>query len=274
MDDLYGNAWSQPDEQQVKSKALKSSSASGSGGEPWGLGASGPKDDEADVGQPSWSTGAVSWNEPSGEASLWTAGASHAADELSYDWGAPSDSNFSLQATSPFEAHVSPRLDTSEADEEVTKETEDSGAVVQAPSEPSSPEVAPAILIGSPKERDEAPLQLPSEALAFPSTPDSPDPFGSFETGLHDSAAVPGSLEADESWSSAVAFDSAADDREAWGSAWEAPKDESEVVPDVPKDEWELAKEHKLKRDRTVVCTSPPRIKPADLFSSNFSRPK
>ena len=85
MDDVWGNAWSQPEDDVAHSVPSKSKLDDLPA---WSVPSTASKDDEADVGAPSWSSGELNWTEPTGQASLWSSAPADDAVHLDA-WATP-----------------------------------------------------------------------------------------------------------------------------------------------------------------------------------------
>lgn len=258
MDDLWGNAWSQPDERQqqehdISLKSTTNPNKSIDTSSSWKLPTSLKNEEEADVGLPSWSTGAVNWTEPSGHAPLW--GSSVGLDSPDLDgqpWGG-SSVNFVPPISFDRDSN---ELNESQRDHDVDEVHEEQKVVVGESVESATPVRSPVLDIP-----DSPPASTPDEqSLAtdektidsqVPKTPDSPDGFGTFESGAATSRSRPVSIVEDEAWTPAkLTFDGPEED--AWATAWKS-ADANQPAAEAPKDEWEIAREVKLRRDRTVV---------------------
>lgn len=188
-------------------------------------------DSETDIALPSWSTGAaIKWAEPSEDhqASLWT-------DLNSESQWEPKQSPYEnlLNANKSTLEESVPEQSTLE--ETTHGELEEVSTHVEPVLEPPSPEVI--VHQGFAHQEHASPPVTP---------PDSPDPFGTFETGLdqpEDSPLDP--------WGNPVG-----------SNTWAYPQD---TQSDELVDEWEAAKLQKQKQDRHVVSflsssTCPPLI--------------
>ena len=68
MEDPWSNAWSQPDTLPEKTpRRSPLAKRPDVNSIPWAV-----EDGEADVGEPSWSTGGIDWNQPSAQSSIWS----------------------------------------------------------------------------------------------------------------------------------------------------------------------------------------------------------
>lgn len=236
MDDLWGNAWSQPDE-DVAGKAARTLKSLDDA--PWKPAATSTKVEEADIGLPSWSTGAINWAEPTGEVTLWTSEV--AADGLTVNtqptgWGGETELSYGIRdsaANSEDAAGPETPVESEKPDDGIEKGLEKS----DRPSE-SSP-VAEARRL-APEAAVEVQLHSHGD-----DTLKSSELFGSFATGLEIGPGV-SAFEDDDTWEVPPSTD------DAWGSRWEDTVAEEEQ-DDIPKDEWEIAREDKLRRDRAVV---------------------
>lgn len=236
MDDLWGNAWSQADE-DVAGKAVGTLKSLDDA--PWKPAATLPKVEEADIGLPSWSTGATNWAEPTGEDSLWTSEV--AADGLSVTthvtgWGGETELNYG-NGDSTGNGEDGERVETPAETERLDDELEERPEKSDHPSE-SSP------VVGSITLAPEAVVDIQLHSHGD-DTLKSSELFGSFETGLELEPGVP-AFEDDDKWDAPLSTD------DAWGSRWEN-TDVEEEQDEAPKDEWEIAREEKLRRDRAVV---------------------
>ena len=228
MDDVWGNAWSQPEDdvvQHVPARTKVDDLPS------WSLHSTANKHDEADVGTPSWSTGEVNWTEPTGQDSLWSSAS--VVDDVHPDaWTTPVRTNVEEHEASLFAVVDSDGVpqDFPDALKDVTRSSTPQSA------ETAHPEQASA-------EDNEIPEPISSELR--PSRPTTPDGFGSFATGITPSMDVADT----DAWSSPVFND---DSTNSWGSAWSA-TEKSPATTEHAKDEWEAAQEEKARRDRAVV---------------------
>ena len=252
MDDLWGNAWSQPEEQQqerdLSTKPVGNSIKPLDSHSSWKLSTTLNADEGVDVGAPSWSTGAVNWTEPSGHAPLWGSSAEVDSPELGgQPWGGGNSLSYVSPVSFGHEEDKTPNLqqgDKAKGEDEIDVYDERESSM-RSP-DVSVPDNFPAFM----PDDNIAPDQGTHE-LEIQSIPESPDPFGSFESAAATSTSRPVSLIADGSWTSAkLTFD--APEEDAWGSAWK-PDDETQHPAEAPKDEWAMAREQKLRRDRTVV---------------------
>lgn len=238
MDDLWGNAWSQADE-DVAGKAVRTLKSLDDA--PWKPAATSTKVEEADIGLPSWSTGAINWAEPTGEVSLWTSEV--ATDGLSVTthatgWGGETELNYGIGDTAA-NSEDGERLETPVETERLDDELEDGPEMSDRPSE-STPVVEYKTLA------PEAVAEVHPHSHGD-DTLKSSELFGSFETGLELRPGV-SAFEDDDKWETPLSTD------DAWGSRWENP-DAEEEQDEAPRDEWEIAREEKLRRDRAVVSS-------------------
>ncbi|KAL1745861.1 hypothetical protein HDZ31DRAFT_35505 [Schizophyllum fasciatum] len=226
MDDPWGNAWADNNDDRPRSPIVDLK---------LDVTFSAPADaaQEADIAQPSWSTGpGIEWADPAAYSgtNLW--GKLNAADEAN-GWAA--ESSF---ADIPLgKALVPEDLDGLDGREEVMVpevEAEDERDVYRSPTPPS-----PAALPSPP---------VTSAPLAVASLPGSPDDVNAFAAEADDAWAPP--VDA----SVAAALDSPA---EAWGAEWAEDNDAQSV------DEWEAAKQAKAKQDHYV---------PPELLASILSQ--
>lgn len=246
MDDVWGNAWSQSEAEDGVAHNIASTSKLDDI-PTWSLSPlTTPKHVEADVGTPSWSSGELNWTEPIGQASLWAS--------------APADDDVHMDAwttslrTNNNERHEYDKNDTTETPIATTNDTE-IDAVVDVPkdlkglsrsSTPRSAEtVQPQQALTVTSAKDESDINPVDE---HEPRPVSPDGFGGFASVVPSVVAT--DIPSNDAWSSPE-FDSSAD---SWGSAAWASAGKDEGTAERVKDEWEIAKEEKARRDRTVVC--------------------
>jgi hypothetical protein len=223
MDDPWANAWGEPTN-PVSGGPIVSSS--------WNLATQThfpEHEQEADIGMPSWSTGAgVPWNEPSAAGnSLWSqpTPARQLWEPSPYDQIPIGRSTFekppSLPRTpSPKEDHV--------------------GKASYSPELLPLPHLIPEEVVSIPVSRESSPRSDSDLPVSAPgpseSRPESPDAFGTFESAVTEAP-----------WVSTAAPSSTL---EEWGSTWES--ESSKVVQErqAPLDEWEAAKRQKDEQDR------------------------
>ena len=225
MEDVWGNAWSDPADSSRGSQTASS------------LWTSKPRsqldDDEADIAMPSWATGTgINWDEPSDNpASLWSQGAtspgwSPANPYSSFAIGKsrspePSEPSQSSTARASDESQSSPVSPTSSAHDERS-------------SSPSTIE-------------EESQGVIPQPSSPIPSTPSSPDGFGGFETALAEKDT--------DAWNTpSESFKVDVDGANTWASAWAEPQTSTSTTGEQEAvDEWEAAKREKEAMDRRVV---------------------
>ncbi|EJD07640.1 uncharacterized protein FOMMEDRAFT_143962 [Fomitiporia mediterranea MF3/22] len=248
MDDVWTNAWSQPEEDVAHNVPTKPKLH---GVPPWSFPSSAAgKEEEADVGMPSWSTGELNWTEPTGQASLWSSTSVVDDIALSMDgWRTSSDMK-------PESARNDEHTETVGSADSVGNE-ESSNATPSAEEQelrsetPDSLETAtlPVHSEPSPSVTEKSPI-VPQSDLPVSEVLDNSDNFGSFVDGL---ASVSTSFdESNVTWGSpAPTFNDPDATHDAWGSAWNTP-DLGDTQEEEPKDEWAIASEQKAKRDRTV----------------------
>lgn len=230
MDDPWGNAWADPTNpvhEEPKSPNLPSWTKTVRS-----------DDQEADIGMPSWSTGAgIQWDEPSNHENLWTQ-----STDTQEAWKPSPYDHLPIGKGSSFPdpPHI-PELGLADESQPVSPivppvETQVIPNATMPPDSPSSPQ--------TPK-------------LATPSPPDTPDPFGTFESGLH----VEGSLERtdDDPW--ALAGPTISQSEEWSNASWrvtEAHEEEIRQTINEPlNDEWETARIQKEKQDSQIVSSLP-----------------
>ncbi|OSD03075.1 hypothetical protein PYCCODRAFT_1410043 [Trametes coccinea BRFM310] len=178
--------------------------------------------EEADLAAPSWSTGAdIRWNEPTGSPGFsW----SHAEPDLA--WGSSVYETIAIGKTPVEEEPPATPEDAPEAEEPPDEQSVSPVEQAHTPG-PTTPSPPPAPVLPDAYE-------VTPELVA----PPSPDGFGSFETGLSEqSAASPGFPVEDDPWAA---------------SAWADTKAVQPETPEEPVDEWERARQEKLKLDRRV----------------------
>lgn len=228
MDDPWANAWGDPTNPPATSS--------------WSS-----HTEEADIGLPAWATATgAQWVETGApDTTLWNDPATPAPQASIYDsiplGKAPAP-------VSDLECHNSPPNH-------------------QVDSVPTSPQLNSASPppVSSPSPTDDSSLTPQREPSLIPPSPPqipgSPDPFGSFETGLNE-------IE-DEPWSStAPSFPVESVDAKAWGTPWGSTRSDAEE--DERDDEWEAAKRQKEKQDRQVVSIIfVTRMHPSDSFHTS-----
>ncbi|KAI0641931.1 hypothetical protein C8Q79DRAFT_986405 [Trametes meyenii] len=266
-DDLYQNAWSETT--HTIPATLKATNP------PWTptkLNSS--YGEEADLAAPSWSTGTdIRWDEPSRSPGFsW----SQAEPDLAWGPSTYEGISFGKALDAEGSASISETADPhSESSEPTSQESHDPGVgAAPSPTLPVELEAEPAwggnvykpisleaVQAGSGSESELDELEPRNEGPVPPArtlsptglepvvgdaadvvpelvAPPSPDGFGSFETGLADeTVASPG-----------LALSNA--EADPWGSsAWADAQPETE---EAAVDEWERAKQEKLKQDRRV----------------------
>lgn len=221
MDDPWANAWGEPAKPATDSQTVWPSNS-----------VSSVQDSEADIGMPSWATGAgVQWAEPSeDQATLW-----HPTSPAK-EWATSPYDNISLGKASSDEL--------SQPDNSPTPEIVET--TISSP--PSSPESLQKVL--EPAEDVDPYIRSPTPVSAPTPDPSSPDAFGTFETGL----------DADEAdtdpWSQPVVVPTTEpSDVDTWASSWgtSEPQRHVKVADKQVDDEWEAAKRQKEKQDQHVV---------------------
>ncbi|KAH9888850.1 hypothetical protein C8Q73DRAFT_793852 [Cubamyces lactineus] len=220
-DDLFQNAWSEttntiPDTLKQDTKPPWSpNKLNSSFGE------------EADLAAPSWATGTgIRWDEPSGSP-----GFSWSQAEPDMAWGSSVYEGITL-GKAPDEEKPSADIASAVEDEEDEEKCYDE--LPQEPATARTPTPGRATPSPPPAPVLPDPLEIAPELAA----PPSPDGFGSFEVGVVDEVAK----------SPSFALSGVEDD--PWGAtAWTESKEE---VADEPLDEWERARQEKLKQDRRV----------------------
>lgn len=223
MDNPWSNVWG--DDKNV----------SGSFNNAWAPPANG--DQEADLGQPSWSTGsAVSWNNPlTTQVSLWN-------PELTSDapvWPASSYDDIQIGKSITSEPENTLKLTSS------APSKRGSSPPSPIPGSPVLPVSHPAVAF-IPASNEAASFSPP---ISTPVPPDSPNGFGTFETA-GETQIISTSF---DPWTPAEAV-LASDDiqgSDAWNTPWDSGSQEAEEVDDA--DEWERTRKEKAKRDRHVV---------------------
>ncbi|KAM6496962.1 hypothetical protein JOM56_007435 [Amanita muscaria] len=180
--------------------------------------------EEADLANPSWSTGTgIQWDEPSDFPSLWNNNSTDAAAA----WVPPK---------SPYDdLPIGRTLSQSDVDPSDSPVSESHGTIgfqtaPASPTQDSPPSPAP-------------PLSHPTPFASTRST--SPDGYGTFESANTDIGAG--------AWTtSATSFPSGeTEDGNAWGAAW-APVSDPPDEEEPQLDEWEMAKMQKEKQDQHV----------------------
>ena len=248
MEDVWANAWSQPEEDvahTVPPKTRLNDLPS------WSLSSGATvKDEEADVGVPSWTSGEVDWAEPTGQASLWSS--TSVSEDLAlgtHGW----DTNVDLNP------HAELATEEDEEDEKSVRPSKIADDVVETEervSRVSTPESSKTVTSPDHADSDSPSMEIPPSLPLAPSSgleqPEGSNPdttFGSYEDGL--SSVVPVLNEGESAWTSPK-FGVPDPEEDAWGSAWQTPE-MIEDTDEAPKDEWTIAREQKEKRDRTVV---------------------
>lgn len=228
MDDPWANAWGEPTNSVLGATTTTTWPTSP-------VGTNSSDDQEADIGLPSWATGAgIQWTQSSiPETPLWDNPASVKA------WDASPYDNIPIGQ---------PSLDQSAQ----SSSLESPGPKPSPPSPlPSPTDELPSPFSVSPIEQPYS----PPTAIETESVPGSPDAFGTFETGLDvDETDV-------DPWSpprtNLVSADS-----DTWGAPWEPTPNFNTGIQETeksePVDEWEAAKQQKEIQDRHVVSSSPP----------------
>lgn len=256
MDDVWGNAWAQPEEDVAHSLPTKNRTSEVSA---WSL----PSDEkgrheEADVGMPSWSTGELNWTEPTGGASLWSSAS--VVDDLALEtsgWGTSSGlsskSNSQIGDVERTDDYA-PRTDAMDADDASEEITEHEERVSRS-STPVSIGTVTSVTDGKVTESLEDSILPPTITSSSFEVTEVAKASGSFEDG---DASVSNSNSFDDgrfTWASPVAaFEDENGEADAWGSAWRTPDlTNTDDTDDGGKDEWVLAREQKAKRDRSVV---------------------
>ncbi|KAL5536835.1 hypothetical protein ACEPAF_658 [Sanghuangporus sanghuang] len=256
MDDVWGNAWAQPEEDVAHSLPAKSKAHDVP---TWSFRSDEKsKHEEADVGIPSWSTGELNWTEPSGQSSLWSSAS--AVDGLALEangWGTSSDLNPKLDSQIDVDEHpYDYKLPTGETGAAGTSEDDTEGAEGISRSSTPGPigtvtnEVTSGITTSV--EQIEQSFSPPPIVLTSFEAPEAPDTFESFESG--DTSVSNSFDEGTITWASPVAtFDDENSEAEAWGSAWRTPNlATNDDMEEEGKDEWAMAREQKAMRDRSV----------------------
>ncbi|KAL5531742.1 hypothetical protein ACEPAG_4619 [Sanghuangporus baumii] len=253
MDDVWGNAWAQPEEDVAHSLPTKSRA---NDVPTWSF----PSDEkskheEADVGTPSWSTGELNWTEPSGQSSLWSSAS--AVDGLALEangWGSSSGLNPKLDSQIDVDEHpYDYKLPTGETaaigtSEDATEDTEGiSRSSTPGPVGTVTNKVTSGIITSFEQSVSPPPIVLSSFEA-----PEASNTFDSLESG--DTSVSNSFDEGKITWVSPVAaFDDENSEAEAWGSAWRTPNlANNDDVEEEEKDEWAMAREQKAMRDRSV----------------------
>ncbi|KAI0331445.1 hypothetical protein GY45DRAFT_1360805 [Cubamyces sp. BRFM 1775] len=224
-DDLFQNAWSEttntiPDTLKQDTKPSWSpNKLNSSFGE------------EADLAAPSWATGTgIRWDEPSGSP-----GFSWSQAEPDLAWGSSVYEGITLGKVPDEEKPAADDAAAVEVDEDEGKDEEN--CYDELPQE-SVPERTPTPDRATPSPPTAPVLPSSHEIAPELAAPPSPDGFGSFEVGAVDEVAK----------SPGFAINGVEDD--PWGAtAWTESKEEA---VDEPLDEWERARQEKLKQDRRV----------------------
>ncbi|KAL5492480.1 hypothetical protein ACEPAI_3927 [Sanghuangporus weigelae] len=253
MDDVWGNAWAQPEEDVTHSLPTKSRA---NDVPTWSL----PSDEkskheEADVGIPSWSTGELNWTEPSGQSSLWSSAS--AVDGVALEtsgWGSSSGLNPKLDSQIDVDEHpYDYKLPTGETGAVVTSEDAIEGT--EGISRSSTP--GPIGTLTNEVTSDitttvEQSVSPPPIVLSSFEAPEASNTLDSFESG--DTSVSNSFDEGKITWASPVAvFDDENSEAEAWGSAWRTPNlAKNDDVEEEEEDEWAMAREQKAMRDRSV----------------------
>ncbi|KAF9462928.1 hypothetical protein BDZ94DRAFT_1260194 [Collybia nuda] len=219
MDDPWANAWGEPSKHNINSPSTWVPSTTND-----------VQDSETDLAMPSWATGAeVEWAEPSdAQGALW------GANLPSKEW-----------TTSPYDSIYLGKSSV----EELPQPSE---FLPPEPTRLSSPAPSSHLIETRPLENNAVTSQPSSTAASSfksISPPDSPDAFGTFETGLNSSEPDT------DSWPpSGAVSDPTSLEADAWGdSGWGVTSSVSDVPRDKkPIDEWENAKQQKERQDRHV----------------------
>lgn len=236
MDDVWGNAWSQTEDDVTHNVPTRSTLNELPS---WSIPSTQSKHDEADVGTPSWSTGELNWTEPTGQVSLWS---SAVADENVHldAWATPVRTNvIEKEAADP-----SPLASAVSEDKLAVASDDEEDIITRS----SSPQSAATAHPDYPPVEDFEVSDIQPE-VTHVSRPTSPDAFGSFSIGLP--SAPSADVVGGDAWSSPEFNDSG----DSWGSAWVSTEN-ANASTELVKDEWELAQEEKARRDRTVVCSN------------------
>lgn len=217
MDDLYNNAWGDSsDYASTSSTAWKSPVVPSSA-----------QHEDADLANPSWSTGSdIKWDEPSHHAS----GFAWSTAEPDLAWGSNKYEDIPLGK---------PEIESTDEDPPIPTVKVDDVESPKSPEESHTPETvvtddaAPAGLGFSP------PIDVEQES---PTASPDPDGFGTFEDAT---------TAEDKEYATKLTSDVEDD---AWGSPWASAPVEDEEDDATPVDEWEVARQHKEQLDRKVVC--------------------
>lgn len=238
MDDLYGNAWSSSDEPapgedtpNVKSLSSKPEST-GELEASWRPTEAEGKTALARSESDGWHVGEdVSWNGASAKSSLWSGDkGSTAAIPDSDVWGPAAGFQAPTDKTPPPEP---PEYDAQSDDDEHTDTVQDE---LEAPQVPLSPAA-----INLPEYEASPQLSAPIPKIDIP------------DVGVHENigSTTVDSIDDEFQWGApSPAFENSRDD--VWESAWSSTDTRSKAEAS-PKDEWEVAKEKSLRRDRAVV---------------------
>ncbi|KAF8661345.1 hypothetical protein AX16_001440 [Volvariella volvacea WC 439] len=242
MDDPWANAWGDPTKSYPAADPIPSSISNFSAWPKPSPSISSTEDHEADLAQPSWSTGAgVSWADQSdSHLSLWGSSTLPTAG-----WAVSSYETIPIGRVSSSQSeHGLPLPPASSSTGQITG----SPTSVSSPSPPPSPSLPPDPPVAAPTppvDHGVSPPTIPATPLmsSFP-VPDSPDAFGTFEVAAQDDESrhepwTPSQgLNADEFASSG-----------AWGASWGSDSTKAQADQD---DEWTAAKRLKEKQDRHV----------------------
>ena len=265
MDDLWGNAWSQSnDDNNSKSLPSSSSKVFTVDDAPWQLPSSTEVENETtDVTSPSWNTKIPSWSEPSGQPTLWGSNdVSEKPPELR-GWDASADFG---QRSDVFLAHGDSTNLGLEIQADAAESSETDVTVTKLPQPDltdtdNNPFQAGEHVISSNGDLSVSSYITHEEGVSEPK--ESPEvKFDEYTMGATVAPQVgDDSFDGDETWSSPVAtFNDVSGLDDAWGSAWgSTPPTSSAPEPETSqaKDEWDLAKERKIARDRAVVRIEP-----------------
>ena len=220
MEDPWANAWGTTE----PAKSIVSHT-------PWAASAPAhPQDTDDDLGASSWATRTtIRWTEPSDiHDSLWN------APSPGQEWTPSLHAGIPLGKASGNEPSQSKTLIVTE----------------RLPSPfPSSPTLnSQAFERDIPAVVDELAISHSPTAGSHPPIMDSPDAFGTFETGLDETDVDP--------WAHSDDLPvPASDDSGAWVPTWREPKLEDEVRPGSGHvDEWETVKQGKERQEDHVVC--------------------
>ncbi|GJE91037.1 hypothetical protein PsYK624_071850 [Phanerochaete sordida] len=224
MDDLYNNAWGDSSEYPASSATWSTTPV-----------VSPAQHEEADLANPSWSTGnEVKWDQPSEHASEfgWSTADADAG------WGPSTYEGISIEKPETDSGPTDENIPTTPTTEDTTVEDTDEDRSTESP---VTEDAAPVGLGFS------VPVSIESESLAV--IPD-PDGFGTFE----DATSV-------SELHSKLAPDV---EEDSWGSPWASAPAEDEDEPEAKRvDEWELARKNKEQLDRKV---------PPELLASILSQ--